>query len=341
MSPDPTSGPANTEDSTGRPLGAASASVRYSVARHANHVDESPELLRWRADLLMDEMMLGGVDVSAADNAPLRPAQHDGSRYDPGYPQEDYSSQTYSHESYPPENGFAETNGGLTAPDRTERSPRVRPHPIPNRTPSRGSDRPRRRTAGSMHRRPMPTAPSRCTSRGVRRHRAGVDYPREDYPNGEYRNGESRNGEYRNGRDRARRSPSSPPSHRHHRHRLHHVASRLPIGRTRRRHRPAARRRMTLHRVANSASVRPRRPSMSKRSGRTVRRSGIGRTLARRNRSRTTISPRRSPNIARKIKNPTARSARIRAITSTRCRWWAASGARRCCRACPTWTRMR
>jgi hypothetical protein len=30
-------------------------------------VEESPELLRWRADLLMDEMMMGGADVSAAD----------------------------------------------------------------------------------------------------------------------------------------------------------------------------------------------------------------------------------------------------------------------------------
>lgn len=39
----------------------------YNAARHGNHVEESPELLRWRADLLMDEMMMGGVDVSAAD----------------------------------------------------------------------------------------------------------------------------------------------------------------------------------------------------------------------------------------------------------------------------------
>ena len=27
--------------------------------------EESPELLRWRADSLMDEMMLGAVDISA------------------------------------------------------------------------------------------------------------------------------------------------------------------------------------------------------------------------------------------------------------------------------------
>lgn len=31
--------------------------------------DESPDLLRWRADSLLDEMMLGGVDVSAADGS--------------------------------------------------------------------------------------------------------------------------------------------------------------------------------------------------------------------------------------------------------------------------------
>ncbi|MCC6454063.1 MAG: hypothetical protein IT328_03900 [Caldilineaceae bacterium] len=41
--------------------------VHYNSARHGSHVEESPELLRWRADLLMDEMMMGGVDVSAAD----------------------------------------------------------------------------------------------------------------------------------------------------------------------------------------------------------------------------------------------------------------------------------
>ena len=27
--------------------------------------DDSPELLRWRADILLDEMMLGAVDVAA------------------------------------------------------------------------------------------------------------------------------------------------------------------------------------------------------------------------------------------------------------------------------------
>ena len=42
--------------------------VYYHSARHGNHVEESPELLRWRADLLMDEMMIGAVDVSASDS---------------------------------------------------------------------------------------------------------------------------------------------------------------------------------------------------------------------------------------------------------------------------------
>lgn len=45
----------------------AAQPIHYSTARHGSHVEESPELLRWRADLLMDEMMMGGVDVSAAD----------------------------------------------------------------------------------------------------------------------------------------------------------------------------------------------------------------------------------------------------------------------------------
>jgi hypothetical protein len=83
MSLDPELGPAHTEYAA-RP---APVPVRYSAARHANHVDESPELLRWRADLLMDEMMLGGVDVSAADSAAPRSAERDGSRFDPGYGQ--------------------------------------------------------------------------------------------------------------------------------------------------------------------------------------------------------------------------------------------------------------
>lgn len=35
------------------------------VPNGAPHGEESPELLRWRADLLLDEMMLGAVDISA------------------------------------------------------------------------------------------------------------------------------------------------------------------------------------------------------------------------------------------------------------------------------------
>jgi hypothetical protein len=54
--------PRPTTDST-----PAAQPVHYNSARHGSHVEESPELLRWRADLLMDEMMMGGVDVSAAD----------------------------------------------------------------------------------------------------------------------------------------------------------------------------------------------------------------------------------------------------------------------------------
>ncbi len=54
---------------SGAPSGEGAAhSVYYSAARHGQHVEESPELLRWRADLLMDEMMMGGADGSAADS---------------------------------------------------------------------------------------------------------------------------------------------------------------------------------------------------------------------------------------------------------------------------------
>src|SRR5215213_5895115 len=56
--PRPTTHP--TSSGSGQP-------VHYNSARHGSHVEESPELLRWRADLLMDEMMMGGVDLSAAD----------------------------------------------------------------------------------------------------------------------------------------------------------------------------------------------------------------------------------------------------------------------------------
>jgi hypothetical protein len=41
-----------------------------SSNRSAAYVDESPELLRWRAELLLDEMMLGAVDASAAGPGP-------------------------------------------------------------------------------------------------------------------------------------------------------------------------------------------------------------------------------------------------------------------------------
>jgi hypothetical protein len=56
--------------------------ARYSAQSHsAAAADESPDLLRWRADLLLDEMMLGGADVSAADARGRSPAS------DPGAPQ--------------------------------------------------------------------------------------------------------------------------------------------------------------------------------------------------------------------------------------------------------------
>lgn len=61
-------------DGVSRPItpttraGQEAQSVHYNSARHGNHVEDSPELLRLRADSLLDEMMMGGVDVSAADS---------------------------------------------------------------------------------------------------------------------------------------------------------------------------------------------------------------------------------------------------------------------------------
>ena len=49
----------------------------FPAPRPAAPLEESPELLRWRADLLLDEMMLGGVDVSAADRRPLPPPRRE------------------------------------------------------------------------------------------------------------------------------------------------------------------------------------------------------------------------------------------------------------------------
>src|SRR5688500_18931053 len=66
------SGHTSTEwESAPRPSTQSTPAIQaahYNSARHGSHVEESPELLRWRADLLMDEMMMGGVDVSAADS---------------------------------------------------------------------------------------------------------------------------------------------------------------------------------------------------------------------------------------------------------------------------------
>lgn len=42
-------------------------SVQNQPQQQPDYTDESPELLRWRADNLLDEMMLGAVDVSAGD----------------------------------------------------------------------------------------------------------------------------------------------------------------------------------------------------------------------------------------------------------------------------------
>ena len=35
---------------------------------HSNGMVESPELLRWRADMLLDEMLLGGADLGAGQH---------------------------------------------------------------------------------------------------------------------------------------------------------------------------------------------------------------------------------------------------------------------------------
>src|SRR5688572_24808803 len=143
MTPEPGHAP-NRWESAPRPTTQstpAAQSVYYNSARHGSHVEESPELLRWRADLLMDEMMMGGVDVSAADGkrtftgvdapivqrppTPSTPANgntsHNSTRTNSGRsPRDDYASHLYEngqHEARrqdesPYSNGNDGRNGG-------------------------------------------------------------------------------------------------------------------------------------------------------------------------------------------------------------------------------------
>lgn len=106
--PDAGNTPANVPGSN--VPGSAAQSARYRAAYAANYMDESPELLRWRADSLLDEMMLGGLDVSAADtsSAPARPVPAQEARRadewrpaqpatSPNRPPADYFEPDYEH----------------------------------------------------------------------------------------------------------------------------------------------------------------------------------------------------------------------------------------------------
>ncbi len=67
--------------------------------------EESPDLLRWRADILLDEMMLGGVDISARrpssiESTPNRPQN--------AYTQANHTQSAQTHNPLPPVN-----NGGV------------------------------------------------------------------------------------------------------------------------------------------------------------------------------------------------------------------------------------
>ncbi|MCC9078863.1 hypothetical protein FKZ61_022470 [Litorilinea aerophila] len=77
----------------------------YEKPAHGNgaHWEESPELLRWRADLLLDEMMLGGVDVSAADLDPAPATPETTAAPDHG---------VYPDNGLSPENGLAKNGPG-------------------------------------------------------------------------------------------------------------------------------------------------------------------------------------------------------------------------------------
>lgn len=101
---------------------------------------ESPELLRWRADMLMDEMMLGAVDVYAGEPkvAPL-PAvpplyqplngQHTQSPYENAHNSAPHEQETYSANS---QNGYGATSHAENAgPDeQTYRPMATAPSPF-------------------------------------------------------------------------------------------------------------------------------------------------------------------------------------------------------------------
>lgn len=55
--------PEETENSSQKPL--SHADPQPPASGEFQHLEDSPELLRWRADILLDEMMLSAVDIAA------------------------------------------------------------------------------------------------------------------------------------------------------------------------------------------------------------------------------------------------------------------------------------
>lgn len=99
------------------------SSFSYNGSYPGAPAEESPDLLRWRADSLLDEMMLGGVDVSAADTgAPASSSRADGpSAYpDPNAPVAGTDSVNGSR---PYANGYHEPEPDLNATDTTPFEP--------------------------------------------------------------------------------------------------------------------------------------------------------------------------------------------------------------------------
>ncbi len=109
--------------------------------------DDSPELLRWRADALMEEMMLGAVDVSAADSSrapasPAAPADEAGGAF---APEEAPAPDPWP--ASPTQNGAGQAENGFDA--GVQSAPAPASYPRPNRGSAGISDSGEWRTRAS------------------------------------------------------------------------------------------------------------------------------------------------------------------------------------------------
>lgn len=106
------------------PVGTPRSGERTPAGREQN-----PELLQWRANVLLDEMMLGAVDIAASDvvTAPARPVRNERAT-DEGHDEPASRPSTRAEETLPvhptsyANGGYPEEHHALGADARTDRS---------------------------------------------------------------------------------------------------------------------------------------------------------------------------------------------------------------------------